>query len=79
MMAIMPVKTLLMMLVMMLISITARAGTDAPDAELLEFLADWETTDGQWVEPSSLEDLDSEAMKQNNDLMQNRQEEQDAQ
>ena len=28
--------------------------TDSPSAELLEFLADWETSDGEWVDPLEL-------------------------
>ncbi len=77
MMAIMPVKVTLMMLAIILISITARAEADAPDTELLEFLADWETTDGQWVDPSSLDDASSESIKRKSDSTQTTQEEQD--
>jgi len=65
------------MLVIILISITARAEADAPDTELLEFLADWETADGQWIDPSSLEDSDGELMKRQNSSTQTTQEEQD--
>jgi len=28
---------------------------ELPDAELLEFLADWESEDGQWIDPTTLE------------------------
>lgn len=39
-------------------SISAAAEDDSvPPMELLEFLADWETTDGQWVDPLELEEL----------------------
>jgi len=39
-------------------SISATAGDDSlPAMELLEFLADWETTDGRWVDPLELEEL----------------------
>lgn len=39
-------------------SFPATAGDDSlPAMELLEFLADWETTDGQWVDPLELKEL----------------------
>ncbi len=28
-----------------------------PSLELLEFLADWETDDGQWIDPTGMDDL----------------------
>lgn len=28
----------------------------SPSFELLEFLAEWETDDGQWIDPAMLED-----------------------
>ena len=39
-------------------SFPVTAGDDSlPAMELLEFLADWETTDGRWVDPLELEEL----------------------
>lgn len=29
-----------------------------PSAELLEFLGEWETVDGQWIDPAEFEDED---------------------
>ena len=31
---------------------------ESPSLELLEFLGEWETSDGTWVDPSDLEDDD---------------------
>ncbi len=31
---------------------------EAPTLELLEFLGEWETGDGQWLDPEDLEDED---------------------
>jgi len=33
-------------------------GDDSASLELLEFLGEWETSDGTWVDPSVLEDDD---------------------
>ena len=30
--------------------------TDTPDIELLEFLGEWATADGEWLDPDALED-----------------------
>ena len=39
-------------------SFSVTAGDDSlPAMELLEFLADWETTDGRWFDPLELEEL----------------------
>jgi len=60
------VKAWICVAVVMLAGMSVQAGeygehgAKEPDAELLEFLADWETDDGQWVEPSSLENLKPE-------------------
>ena len=34
--------------------------TEPPSAELLEFLADWETADGEWLDPMELVEETSE-------------------
>jgi len=31
--------------------------TEMPSLELLEFLGDWETDDGEWVDPEELEQI----------------------
>ncbi|MCW8944639.1 MAG: hypothetical protein OQL27_07675 [Sedimenticola sp.] len=43
------------MIVAMILMSSAVASEELPDAELLEFLADWETEDGQWIDPTTLE------------------------
>jgi len=32
-----------------------QATEDIPSLEMLEFLADWETSDGQWIDPAVLQ------------------------
>lgn len=54
-----PLKLLLLM--MFTIPMTAQAETEletVPTVELLEFLAEWETEDGDWIDPADLEDDD---------------------
>jgi len=45
---------------MLAISIPVQAeepeGEAPPTLELLEFLAEWETDDGEWIDPAMLED-----------------------
>ena len=52
----------LLLLLMILLSPISQAETREDDAvpslELLEFLAEWETDDGQWLDPETLEDDD---------------------
>ncbi len=55
----------LVLLVMILISQSlqaetaeTQAGDEAPSLELLEFLGEWESSDGEWVDPADLEDDD---------------------
>jgi len=45
-----------------------------PDAELLEFLADWESGDGQWFEPESFEQVNIEDERHENTHIQTTQE-----
>lgn len=45
-----------MMATSMMLSSTL-AADELPDADLLEFLADWETSDGQWIDPTTLEQV----------------------
>ncbi|MFQ5513904.1 MAG: hypothetical protein ACE5FG_05650 [Myxococcota bacterium] len=35
----------------------AEAPLDAVDLELLEFLGEWETDDGEWIDPLVLEEM----------------------
>jgi len=62
----MPVKTSLLYVTIALLICTplfaeelttSRDGADleASDMELFEFIADWESDDGQWLEPSNFE------------------------
>ena len=55
-----PLKLLLF--IMLTVSSTSRAEPEEqetiPSAELLEFLGEWETVDGEWIDPADLEDED---------------------
>ncbi|MCZ6513527.1 MAG: hypothetical protein O6857_06315 [Nitrospinae bacterium] len=35
--------------------------------ELLEFLGDWETADGEWIDPEEMEQIDLQDREQTND------------
>jgi len=52
----------MLLLLMILHSPVLQAETqqddDAPSLELLEFLGEWETGDGEWLDPEDLEDED---------------------
>jgi hypothetical protein len=48
-------KALLCVLALMLASFSVQAEEIEADIDFFEFLAEWETDDGQWVEPSSLD------------------------
>ena len=49
-----------LVLSMILFAPSARAEdagpADVPDLELLEFLGEWETEDGEWIDPTSFEE-----------------------
>ena len=52
------------LLVLLMGCVSAQANTDEesmPGMALLEFLADWETADGQWLDPVDLEAPDEPA------------------
>lgn len=55
----MQAKRLLM--VLLLVAGTSRPGAfaqeDPPPPELLEFLADWETEGGRWIDPATLDQI----------------------
>jgi len=34
------------------------ADEPAPTTDFIEFLGEWQTTDGQWVDPNTLDDVD---------------------
>lgn len=38
--------------------LTAETADESPSMELLEFLADWETDDGQWIDPEEINEID---------------------
>jgi len=56
----MPFKPLAIVVLTVVLGFAGRIGADAkqaaadppPSVELLEFLADWETADGQWNDPA---------------------------
>ncbi|MGB5260143.1 MAG: hypothetical protein WBO34_06405 [Gammaproteobacteria bacterium] len=52
----------------MLISIYATASAaeedSLPGMALLEFLAEWETSDGQWVDPVELDEADEPGLEE---------------
>ena len=43
------------------------AADQAIDPELLEFLGEWETEEGEWVDPAQMEDSEEEIYEQAND------------
>ena len=43
------------------------AEEEAPDIALLEFLAEFETENGEWVDPTELENMDIPEQEQPND------------
>jgi len=40
------------------------ASDDIPGLEMLEFLADWETGDGQWIDPAILQQQELKELKE---------------
>ena len=40
------------------LDLTWEASQQRPSQELLEFLADWETMDGEWISPQEVKELD---------------------
>ncbi len=54
------VSRALLVLTLCVFSVQAKALNEEqePDMELLEFLGEWETEDGEWLDPTSLEDID---------------------
>ena len=36
---------------------TSRENSETPSLEFLEFLGDWETDDGEWIDPEELEQI----------------------
>jgi len=60
-----PVKRVMMALVM-LIAVPTQA-EEAPDMEMLEYLGNWETAGGEYIDPTDLtaEDLEQESKESN--------------
>ena len=55
-------------LLLLTIAIDAKAASDdKPSMELLEFLGEWQTKDGEWVDPMRFMDVDDEDLKQDSD------------
>jgi len=73
----MPVKALIWIVAVMLINTTALADEREPDAELLEFLADWDSGDGQWIAPFSFEQSSAAGMRRDDNEIQATQERDD--
>jgi hypothetical protein len=57
----MPAEALAVILSGVLAAGTAAPAADAPDPEMLEFLGAFETRDGQWLDPLTLDDEPAEA------------------
>ena len=49
---------ILMILFSPLIQAQTQENDDTPSLDLLEFLGEWETGDGEWLDPAQLEDND---------------------
>ena len=45
----------------------AEVDTETPSMELLEFLGDWETTDGDWIDPEEMEQIELQEPEHVND------------
>jgi len=64
-------EVLLLLLALLAVSLPSRAeepeqdsdttASDLPDLDLLEFLGEFETADGQWLDPFELSEQDSTA------------------
>lgn len=45
----------------------AEVDAETPSMELLEFLGDWETADGEWIDPEEMEQIELQEPEQTND------------
>lgn len=45
----------------------AKKGQEIPTLEMLEFLGEWETEDGQWIDPEELEQMPLPDSKKKNE------------
>lgn len=45
----------------------AEVDTETPSMELLEFLGDWETADGEWIDPEEMEQIELQEPEHAND------------
>lgn len=48
-------------------TVAAEEPVPLPDAELLEFLAEWQTDDGEWTDPLALDDQPDEQRSEETD------------
>ena len=46
---------------------SAEVDTETPSMELLEFLGDWETADGEWIDPEEMEQIELQEPEHAND------------
>ena len=54
---------MLLMLASLQCAAEEAANNEAPSMEMLEFLGRWETTDGKWVDPTRMDELNQQAKK----------------
>lgn len=47
--------------------LAAGASQESPTKEMLEFLADWETKDGKWIDPTKFEEMLVPEMEQSDE------------
>jgi len=45
----------------------AEVDTETPSMDLLEFLGDWETNDGEWIDPEEMEQIELQEPEHAND------------
>ncbi|MCH7501481.1 MAG: hypothetical protein IH886_16035 [Nitrospinae bacterium] len=45
----------------------AEVDTETPSMDLLEFLGDWETDDGEWIDPEEMEQIELQEPEHAND------------
>ena len=54
-----------MALLMSMLAAQALADADSlPDMELLEFLVEWETSDGHWIDPVDLQEAEAQTAEE---------------
>ncbi|MGD8559676.1 MAG: hypothetical protein PVF34_06645 [Gammaproteobacteria bacterium] len=57
-----------LLIILLAVAFHAEAGTeDKPSMELLEFLGEWQTKEGEWVDPMRFMNIDEKDLKQGSD------------